>query len=264
MIIDVHNHISVKSSPFYLPAEEYLKIMDSAGVDKTIILGKDYGKIGEDAGTNLPDEEVAEFVKAHPDRFIGFTGIHPDRDEKSNLERVERAVNDLGFCGIKLNPHAGFYPNDERLYPVYEKADKLGIPVMIHSGVKAPQEGTRLKFCRPVFIDDVTVDFPNLTIIISHAGYPWVEEAIASCLYAGNVYIDISTLNQLEETMGVDIVLPTLKKLTAGLGTHRVLFGSDGIFNVEALVSAVKDADFLDERAKKSILGGNAEKILKL
>ena len=108
------------------------------------------------------------------------------------------------------------------------------------------------------------MEFPELTIIISHAGYPWVEEAIASCLYAGSVFIDISTLNQLEEAMGVDVVLPTIKKLTAGLGTHRVLFGSDGIFNVEALISAVKDADFLDERAKKKILGDNAKEILKL
>ncbi|RMF93456.1 MAG: amidohydrolase [Candidatus Schekmanbacteria bacterium] len=229
-----------------------------------VILGKDYGKIGDDAGTNLSDEEVSEFVKAHPDRFIGFCGIHPDREKKRNLERVDRAVNDLGLRGIKLNPHSGFYPNDERLYPVYEFAQDIGIPVMIHSGVKAPQEGTRLKYCKPIFIDDVLVDFPNLIIIISHAGYPWVEETIASCLYAGNAFVDISTLNQLEEAMGGEVVLPTLKKLTAGLGAHRVLFGSDGIFNIEALISAVKNADFLDDRAKKKILGENAKEILNL
>ncbi|HUT83984.1 MAG TPA: amidohydrolase family protein, partial [Thermodesulfobacteriota bacterium] len=108
MIIDVHNHITVKEHPFHLPQEEYLNAMDECGVDKMVILGKDYGKIGDRKNSNLPDEEVVSFVKAHPDRFIGFTAVHPDRDIKKNVERVERAVSDLGLKGIKLNPASGF------------------------------------------------------------------------------------------------------------------------------------------------------------
>src|SRR5210317_729523 len=111
MIIDIHNHISLKNSPYHLPADEYLSAMDECGVAKAVILGKDYGKLGDQQQSNLPDEETATFVKAHPDRFIGFTAVHPDRGEQQNLERIERAVNDLGFKGIKINPHAGHYPN---------------------------------------------------------------------------------------------------------------------------------------------------------
>jgi len=264
MIIDVHNHITVKSSPYHLPAEEYLKVMDDLEVEKVVILGKDYGKLGDQQQSNLPDEEVANFVKAHPDRFIGFTAVHPDREERKNLERIERAVNDLGLKGIKLNPHAGFYPNDKRLYPVYKKATELRIPVVVHMGVKAPVAGTRVKYCQPLYLDDVAVDFPDMNLIIAHAGYPWVEETILIGLYAGNVRVDISTLNQLEEVVGWEVVLPTLRKLTSSLGAHRVLFGSDGIFNLKKLIQAVKGADFLSDSDKEKILWKNAKEILKI
>ena len=264
MIIDSHNHIVVKNSPFYIDQDEYLKMMDDFGVEKMVILGKDYGKLGDQAQSNLPDEEIADFVKAHPDRFIGFTAAHPDRTEKDNLERIERAVNDLGLQGIKINPHAGFYPNDARLYPVYEKATELGLPVMFHTGIKAPVEGTRVKYCQPIYLDDVTVDFPDMIIIIAHAGYPWVEETILVGLYAGNVYADISTLTQIEGVMGFEVMMPTLRKLTSSWGAQRVLFGSDGIFNVEDTIKAVKRADFLSESDKEKIFGENARKLLKI
>ena len=264
MIIDVHNHIVLKSSPYYIPQEDYLKVMDDVGVEKMVILGKDYGKLGDRLQSNLPDEEVANFVKAHPDRFIGFTAAHPDREERENLERIERAVNDLGLKGIKINPHSGFYPNDERLYPVYEKATELGIPVMFHSGVKSPTEGTRIKYCQPIYLDDVAVDFPEMTLIIAHAGYPWIEETIQVGIYAGNVFVDISTLNQIEGALGYEIVLPTLRKLTSSLGAQRILFGSDFTYNLEETIKAVKVADFLSDSDKEKILWKNAKEVLKI
>ena len=264
MIIDIHNHLTVKHSPFYLPAEEYLRVMDELGVDKTVILGKDYGHLGDRQNSNLPDEDVAELVKAHPDRFIGFSAVHPDRDVKHNLERIERAVNDLGLKGIKLNPASGFYPNDERLYPVYEKCSKIQIPVTVHMGIKPPSEGNRMKYCHPMYLDDVIVDFPDLTLIVAHSGYPWIEDTIMVGLYTQNVFADISTLNQMEEVMGCEVVVPTLRRLTASFGTSRVVFGSDGIFNLEALISAVRNADFLSDADKEKIFWKNAKEILKL
>jgi hypothetical protein len=264
MIIDIHNHIVVKSSPYYIPAEDFLEAMDDTDVDKMVILGKDYGFLGDKLQSNLPDKDVADFVKAHPDRFIGFTAAHPDRDIKVNLERIDYAVNDLGLRGIKLNPHSGFYPNDERLYPVYEKATELGVPVLVHTGVKSPVEGTRVKYCRPIYLDDVVVDFPDMTLIIAHAGYPWVEETIMVGLYSANVYVDISTLNQIEEAFGSDVILSTLRKLSSSLGTGRMLFGSDWIYNLEKMINAVNKADFLSERDKENILGKNAKELLKL
>jgi len=264
MIIDIHNHLSPKGNPYRLPVGEYLSVMDDQGVEKAVILGKDYGLIGDRQNTNLPDEEVCEFVKDYPDRFIGFTAAHPDRTTAANLERIDRAVNELGLRGIKLNPASGFFPNDERLYPVYEKASNLGLPVVVHMGVKPPAEGNRLKYCLPVYLDDVAVDFPNLRIIVAHAAYPWVDDLIMAALYAPNVYVDISTLNQIEEVLGYPVILPVLHKLVSALGAGRVVFGSDGIFNIEPIFDAVRRADFLSEGARQKILGENARSILGL
>jgi len=242
----------------------YLDAMDEAGVDKAVILGKDYGFAADKREENLADDDAAAFVKAHPDRFIGFTAVHPDRKTEDNLDRIDRAVNQLGLQGIKLNPAAGFYPNDERLYPVYEKAMALGLPVVIHMGIKPPSEESRLKYCHPIYIDDIVVDFPELKLVIAHAAYPWVEDLIMAGLYAPNVSVDISTLNQIEEAVGYPVVLPTLQKLVQSLGAARVVFGSDGIFNMEPIIRAVRQADFLTDSDRDLIFYKNAQKLLGL
>ncbi len=262
MIIDFHNHLSPPGSAYRMEAEVYLDAMDGAGVNQAVILGKDYGLVGDARNDNLADEDTAAFVQAHPDRFIGFTAAHPDRDIAVNVERLERAVKDFGLRGVKLNPASGFYPNDERLYPVYEKATELGIPVVIHMGIKPPSEGSRLKYCHPIYIDDIAVDFPELKLVVAHAAYPWVEDLVMAALYAPNVSVDISTLNQIEDALGYPVLLPALETLARSLGPGRILFGSDGIFNMEPIIQAVKQADFLTDSDRELIFYKNARKLL--
>jgi len=264
MIIDVHNHLSPPASAYRMEADSYLETMDACGVDRLVILGKDYGPAGDRRNDNLADEDTVAFVKAHPDRFIGFTAVHPDRGIAANLDRIDRAVHEFGLRGVKLNPASGFYPNDERLYPVYEMISQLGIPVVIHMGIKPPSEESRLKYCHPIYIDDIAVDFPGLRLVIAHAAYPWVEDLIMAALYAPNVSVDISTLNQIEDALGYPVILPTLEKLVRALGAGRVLFGSDGIFNLEPLISAVRSAAFLTDSDRELIFYKNALKLLSL
>ena len=83
-------------------------------------------------------------------------------------------------------------------------------------------------------------------------------------MYAENVYADISTLNQVEEVMGCDVLNPVLKKLTQSLGPGRVVFGTDGIFNFDPIINAVKKADFLSDTEKEKIFYKNAMEILGL
>ena len=100
MILDFHNHLSPPGSPYRMDAQMYLDTMDEAGVDRLVILGKDYGEAGDRRGDNLADEDTAGFVRAHPDRFIGFTAVHPDREASSNIARIERAVDEFGLQGM--------------------------------------------------------------------------------------------------------------------------------------------------------------------
>ena len=83
-------------------------------------------------------------------------------------------------------------------------------------------------------------------------------------LYAENVYVDISTLNQIEDAMGEPVMLPTIKKLHASLGSRKIVYGSDGIFNLEAIKDAVSSADFLTANDKENIFFKNAAALLNL
>ena len=92
----------------------------------------------------------------------------------------------------------GFFPNDQRYYPIYETARSLGLTVLFHTGTTgigagAPGGlGLKLKYGRPIYLDDVAADFPDLTIIAAHPGWPWTEELLSVAVHKGNVYVDMS------------------------------------------------------------------------
>ena len=142
---------------------------------------------------------ISEIVTSYPGRFIGFAAIDPWQG-KASVEELERAVKDLSLRGLKLHPvQQAFHPNDEKFYPLYEKAMELNIPVLFHSGMAASGSGMaggggmKLKYSAPIpGMDDVAADFPHLTVIMAHPGWPWIEEQIAVALHKPNVYLDLS------------------------------------------------------------------------
>ncbi len=165
------------------------------------ILGVIFSVDAESSTGEPPDSNdyVSEIVRAYPEQFIGFATVDPWKGAAA-MEEVERAVTELGLRGLKLHPiHQAFYPDDTRFYPLYEKCQELGVPVLFHSGFGAAGAGMRggggfkLKYSRPIpGFDDVAADFPDLTIIMAHPAWPWIEEQIAVALHKPNVYIDLS------------------------------------------------------------------------
>ncbi len=151
---------------------------------------------GDEPDTN---DYVAGIVRDHPERFMGFATVDPWKDGRA-VEELERAVVELGLRGLKLHPiHQAFFPGDERFYPLYEKCAELGVPLLLHSGFAAAGVGMpggggmKLKYAAPIpHVDDIAADFPDLTIIMAHPAWPWVEEQIAVALHKPNVYIDLS------------------------------------------------------------------------
>ena len=151
---------------------------------------------GESPDTN---DYVAGIVKDHPGQLVGFATVDPWKMEGA-VDELERAVTQLGLRGLKLHPiHQAFQPNDERFYPLYRKSADLGVPVLIHSGFAAAGlgmpggGGLKLKYGAPIpGIDDIAADFPDLTIVMAHPAWPWVEEQIAVALHKPNVYVDLS------------------------------------------------------------------------
>jgi len=88
--------------------------------------------------------------------------------------------------------------DDRRLYPLWETIDELKVPVMIDVGTTGMGAGlpggagARIRHAHPSAVDNLAADFPELTIVMAHPGWPWVEETIAVALHKGNVYWEMS------------------------------------------------------------------------
>ncbi len=120
---------------------------------------------------------------------------------------------------MKLYPsYQHYYPNEQRMYPLYQAAQDLGIPVLFHVG-SSVFRGTRMKYCDPLHLDDVAVDFPELNLVMAHAGRGfWYDRAFFLAKLHANVYLEISGLPPSK----LMTYFPELDRLT-----EKVIFGSD-------------------------------------
>jgi predicted TIM-barrel fold metal-dependent hydrolase len=202
-------------------AEDFIK----AGV-KGILVGWDAeSNTGEPAMSN---DYVASMVKRFPEAFIGaYASVDPWKGEWAVAE-AERCITELGLMGLKFQGAAqGFYPNDHRFYPLWEKCVELGAPIQLHTGTTGLGAGMpggggiKLKYTRPIpYIDDVAADFPDLKIICLHPAYPWQDEAIAMGIHKPNVFFDLSG-------WAPKYFPEALKREIKSRLKDRVMFGSD-------------------------------------
>jgi len=202
----------------------------------------------------VPTEEVIQYCRGQ-EMLIPFTSMNPNVHSDLAL-KLQFYVENCGIKGLKLHPsYQFFYPNESRLYPLYATAQELGIPIIFHIG-SSIFKGTRLKYCDPIYLDDLAVDFPDLKIIMAHSGRGfWYDECFSLSRLHQNVYMDITGL----PPQNLLSYFPDLEK-----NSEKVLFGSDwptmptGIAkNIEAIKSLP-----LSERAIEAILCKNARKIL--
>lgn len=136
------------------------------------------------------NDETAEFVRAHPDKFIGFLSVHP-RDSNM-LEEIERSVKDLGLRGIKLGAnYQNFDPLGEDAFRLYQRAQELHLPILFHQGT-SPVRFADLDYAHPRHADRIAMKFPDLKIILAHLGHPWQVDCFAVIRKHPNVYADIS------------------------------------------------------------------------
>ena len=281
MIIDFHVHIWEEGALFYQGSpDDYVKKMDQLGIDKMCILGVDLGmhyarynrrdsqrrltafESSFGHKTTLSNKHLYDFVKVHPDRLVGFGSIHPDGNY--NLEEeFEKCVNDYGFKGLKLYPLSGFYPDDERLFPVYEKGEKLGSVFLFHTGVK-DCSSMNMKYDDPIYLDNLAAEFPELKIVIAHIAYPWVDKAIWVAFCNANVFLEISGLMTFESFTNTPVVKETLTKiLNCTRLNGKTVFGSDGPRPTEKYLEMIKEAEYISPDDKKRILGETADWLLK-
>ena len=231
MIVDAHTHTpkfrgeippaEIRTNTAWRPDRpvrtpvnwaEYMQAMEP--VDKAIVFG--IAREGEDN----PNDATAEFVRAYPEKLIGFLSVHPD--DPQCLEEMERSVSDLGLRGVKLGPnYQNFDPLGENAFRVFQRSQELGLPIVFHTGT-SPVQMADLDYAHPRHFDRIAIAFPDLKMVLAHMSHPWQATAIAVIRKHPNVYADISALfyrpwsfyncMRLAEEWGV---------------LHKLLFGTD-------------------------------------
>jgi predicted TIM-barrel fold metal-dependent hydrolase len=229
--------------------ELLVEMLRENGVDCAVVLTE----ISPITTGVISNETIAEFCRDQ-EALVPFANINPFT-VASPAQELERYVLEMGFQGLKLYPtYQGFYANDSMVYPVYAKAEELKIPVMIHTG-SSIFTGARLKYGDPLWLDDVAVDFPELTLIQAHSGRGfWYERAFFLARLHSNVHLEIAGLppHKLPE------YFPDLEK-----NADKIIFGSDwpGLRSIRRNVEAIRSLS-LTEDTKAKILGGNAARLL--
>ncbi len=216
------------------------------------------------SATGLPpvtNDYVASVVEEFPNDFMGFASVDPWRG-KTALSELRRAVECLGLRGLKVQQIAmAFRPNDRQFYPMWELCCELEIPVLMHCGTTGLGAGLPggggllLDYGRPIYIDEVAADFPDLSIICAHPAWPWQSEMIAIALHKANVVIDLSGWSP-------KYFPEELKKEIGTRLQDKALFGTDYPYiSPKRWLSDFTDLGFSEEIQQKILLD-NAKRIL--
>jgi predicted TIM-barrel fold metal-dependent hydrolase len=239
--------------------EEMLARMDAAGIEMAFLVAAKVGPIGPRACYHVPYRLVAEAVQRYPERFRALAGLDPT-EGMSGVRALERAVRDDGFIGAHFYPHwFELAPDHARWYPFYAKCVELDIPVQLQVGQSMVYEPTHplRSVGRPITLDSVACDFPELKLVGIHVGIPWTEEMIAMAWKHPNVYI------------GTDAHAPkywpeSFVKYINSYGQDKVLFGTD--FPILDFQRARDEVEALGLKPgpKEKLLRGNAARLYKL
>jgi predicted TIM-barrel fold metal-dependent hydrolase len=172
----------------------FLEFLDSLGVERAGLINY----VSPDVIGFPPEvnDWIANYCSIAPDRLLAFGSVHPRfvADTGAEVDRLAR----LGIRGLKVHPaHQVYSPNAYReglgpLALVYERAQAHGMPVMIHTGTSI-FPGARNLHAQPMLADDVSVDYPDLVVILAHGGRPlWMNEAFFLVRRHKNMHMDIS------------------------------------------------------------------------
>lgn len=233
-----------------LPVSATIAAMDQGGVDKALISAWLAPR-----RVLISNDEVAGFVAQAPERLVGVGSVDISRPMEA-VREVRRCITELGFKAIRVLPWlCELPPTDRRFYPVYTACCDLGVPFCTQIGHTGPLMPSEVG--RPIYLDQVALDFPELVLVGGHIGYPWTDEAIAVATKHENVYIDTSAYT-------VQRYPAALVEYLRGHGRRKVLFGTNYPMILPAKALEGFDALGLDEEAKGLFLGGNAARVFGL
>ena len=202
--------------------ETMIEGMDEAGIDVAFLVAAKAGRVGLPGCYHMPLEVVSRAVEQYPDRFRGMLGLDPYMG-MDGVRQLETAVKDFGFIGAHLYPHwFELPPNNAKYYPFYAKCIELDIPVQMQVGqslIYAKEHPCR-SVGRPIYLDDIACDLPELKLLGTHVGIPWHDEMIAMSWKHENVFI-------VTDAHSPKYWPDSVKHYINSYGQNKVIFGTD-------------------------------------
>jgi predicted TIM-barrel fold metal-dependent hydrolase len=229
--------------------------MDEAGIDRGMVIGR--RAVPPFAG--VPNEDVLSFVSEHPDRFHAVPALEPT-DRALALEEFELLHRDPRVKAIHMEPGWAadpMYADDRRLYPIYTRFAETGTPLLLSAGGTI---GPDYSYVDPVRIHRVAKDFPTLTLVLGHGGWPYVVQALAVAYDCPNVvlspdmYLNVPNMpGSLEYVRAANYYL-----------ADRLLFGT--AYPARPMVESIAHFHAMpfDEAVKPRVLGENAARVFGL
>lgn len=242
-----------------LTLEQYIAKMDRAGIERSLLVAARCGDRRMITSTEIPYEYVRDACRKYPHRFSGLAGINPLLGI-AGLKELDRAVHEYGFVGAHLYPHwFGQAPDAAIYYPYYARCAELGIPIMMQVGhcLVYRKDNRLATVARPMTLDRIAIDFPELTIIGIHLGYPWTEEMISVATKHQNVFMAGDAYAPKHWGQNVYHYINTY-------GQDKFLFGTDWwVIDPERAMKEIGQIEFRETPLKK-MLRDNALKVFKL
>ncbi len=230
-----------------IPVSLTLGAMDAGGVSKALISAWVAPR-----NVMISNDEVAAFVAQSEGRLVGVGSVDISKPMEA-VREIRRCVEELGFKAIRVLPWLWEAPpNDRRFYPVYVACCDLGVPFCTQIGHTGPLMPSEVG--RPVYLDQVALDFPELTIVGGHIGYPWTDEAIAVATKHERFYIDTSAYTAKRyPSQLVDYMRSN--------GREKVLFGTNYPMIQPAKALEGLDALALPDDVARLFLAENAKRV---
>ncbi len=239
--------------------EDYLAKMDRAGIARSLLIAVRAGDLNVRESFEIPYSRVAEVCAAHPGRFSGLAGVDPFRGMQG-LRDLEEAVRDHGFVGAHLYPHwFGLTPDHAKYYPYYAKCCELDIPIMMQVGHSLIYSRNRRlpSVGRPICLDQVAIDFPELKLLGIHIGVPWTQEMISMAWKHENIFIGVDAYAPKHWPPEIVHYLDTY-------GRSKVLFGTDWpVIDPERAVAEIAALDLRPE-SRRALMRENALRVFRL
>lgn len=199
-------------------ADDWIREMDKNGIQHAMFF-----PISE----NL--EQCRDFVKFAPDRFSAYAFLNGP-GEQNAPEKLRKAVKEYGFKGLKIYPSVHMvHASDKALFPLYEEAQTLGIPITFHFGI-THSPVCDYRYTNPLDIQMALKLFPKLNFIIAHFGAGFFREVCLLAFHSKNLYLDTSGTNNWRFYTPENMPLKEIFKRAIDIySPEKIIFGTDTV-----------------------------------